>query len=127
MEKTKFYRCKKCGTMVGLIHKGGCIPSCCGEEMAELVANTTDAAHEKHVPVITQNGNEVRVAVGSAAHPMEAEHWIQWIYLHTEQGGQRKVLNPGDKPEAVFALADGDKLISAYEYCNKHGLWEAQA
>ena len=94
--------------------------------MQELKANTTDAAQEKHVPVITVKGSEVHVAVGSVAHPMEADHYIQWIAIETEQGVQRKTLKPGEKPEASFALTSGDKLIAAYEYCNKHGLWTAK-
>ena len=123
----QFYICRHCGTIVSMIHKGGCLPSCCGKEMQELKANTTDAAQEKHVPVITVKGSEVHVAVGSVVHPMEADHYIQWIAIETEQGAQRKVLKPGEKPEASFALASGDKLIAAYEYCNKHGLWTAKA
>jgi superoxide reductase len=123
----KFYICKHCGNIVGMIFDSGVVPVCCGDKMTELVANTTDAAKEKHVPVITVSGNEVHVVVGAVAHPMEPEHFIQWIYLETEQGGQRKSLKPGDKPEAVFALAEGDKLIAAYAYCNKHGLWKAGA
>jgi superoxide reductase len=125
--KVKFYICKHCGNIVGMIYDSGAVPVCCGEKMTELVANTTDAAKEKHVPVITVKGNEVHIAVGAVAHPMEAEHYIQWIYIHTVHGGQRKALNPGDKPEAVFALAGGDKLVAAYAYCNKHGLWKAEA
>lgn len=118
----KFYICKHCGNIVGMIYDSGVVPVCCGEKMTELKANSTEAAQEKHVPVVTVKGNEVHVAVGSVAHPMEAEHYIQWIYIQTENGGQRKVLNPGDKPEAVFVLKD-DKLLAAYAYCNKHGLW----
>ena len=118
----KFYICKHCGNIVGMIYDSGVVPVCCGEKMTELKANSTEAAQEKHVPVVTVKGNEVHVAVGSVAHPMEAEHYIQWIYIQTENGGQRKALNPGDKPEAVFVLKD-DKLLAAYAYCNKHGLW----
>src|SRR5574344_1338500 len=74
----KFYICKHCGNIVGMINDSGVVHVCCGEKMSELVPNTTDAAKEKHVPVITVKGNEVHVAVGSVAHPMEAEHYIQW-------------------------------------------------
>jgi superoxide reductase len=58
---------------------------------------------------------------------MVEEHWIQWIYLETKEGVQRKCLNPGDEPKAVFALNDGDKAVAAYEYCNLHGLWKKEA
>ncbi len=89
----------------------------------ELIANTVDAAQEKHVPVITINGDEVRVAVGSVEHPSLPAHYIEWIVLLTETGMQMKWLKPGDKPEAVFKITD--KPIAAFEYCNLHGLWKA--
>ena len=123
--KVKFYICRHCGNIIGMIYDSGVVPVCCGEKMTELTANTSDGAKEKHVPVITVNGSEVHVAVGSVAHPMEAEHYIQWIYVQTAHGGQRKVLKPGDKPEALFVLAGGDSVIAVYSYCNKHGLWKA--
>ncbi len=97
---------------------------CCGEEMTELEANTTEAAYEKHLQVVTKNGDKIKVEIGSAQHPMTKEHFIQWIYLESEKGG-RKELNPDNKPEATFALVE-DKAIAAYEYCNIHGLWKTE-
>lgn len=122
----KFYICKRCGNIVGLVRDGGGKLVCCGEPMTEIVPNSTDAAKEKHVPVVTVSGSTVTVQVGSAAHPMTEEHLIQWIYLETAQGGQRKSLKAGDEPKAVFALAEGDKAVAAYAYCNLHGLWKAE-
>ena len=90
----------------------------------ELTANTVDAAHEKHVPVITVNGDEVKVAVGSVEHPSLDAHYIEFIVLVTETGMQMKWLKPGMKPEAVFKVTD--KPIMAFEYCNLHGLWKAE-
>ena len=119
----KFYICNHCKNIIGKIHDAGVPVVCCGEKMAELVPNTTDAATEKHVPVVTVDGSTVRVQVGSVAHPMTEEHLIQWIYIETEQGGQRKALKAGQAPHAVFHLADGDKALSVYAYCNLHGLW----
>jgi len=124
-QEKKFYVCKLCGNIVGLIHAGGGVLSCCGQPMQELIANTTDAAQEKHVPVIEQNGSAVIVKIGSTAHPMLAEHFIQWVYLRTEKGGQRKNLFAGDAPEAHFAITPEDKVIEAYAYCNLHGLWKS--
>ena len=124
MAEVKFFICKHCGNLVGLIHEGGGQLVCCGDPMTELKANTTDAAQEKHVPVVEISGNTVTVKVGSVQHPMEEKHFIQWIYIQTEQGGQRKAFKPGDKPEATFELVAGDKFIAAYEYCNLHGLWK---
>ncbi len=120
----KFYVCKKCGNLVGSIHASGEKLVCCGDAMTELVPNTTDAAKEKHVPVIAVSGSSVTVKIGSVEHPMTAEHSIQWIYLETVKGGQRKILNPGDKPEASFALTADDKVVAAYAWCNLHGLWK---
>ena len=91
----------------------------------ELVANTVDAAQEKHVPVISISGDEVKVEVGSVEHPSLPAHYIEWIVLVTESGFQMKWLKPGDKPEAIFKITD--KPVAAFEYCNLHGLWLAKA
>ncbi len=120
-----FYKCALCGNIIAHIHDSGVRVHCCGQEMQPMTENTTDASLEKHVPVIEVNGNIVTVTVGSVEHPMLAEHYIEWIMLETEQGRQRKPLKPGDKPVAVFALAEGDKPLAAYELCNLHGLWKA--
>lgn len=125
MSKARFFVCEHCGNLIGVIKDSKVPMVCCGDKMTELKANTVDAAQEKHVPVVTVNGNTVTVEVGSVAHPMEAAHFIGWVYLETEKGGQRVSLNPGDEPKAIFALADGDKALCAYEYCNLHGLWKA--
>ncbi len=90
----------------------------------ELIANTVDAAQEKHVPVIEVSGETVTVKVGSIEHPSLEAHYIEWIVLVTETGMQMKWLKPGMKPEAVFKVMD--KPIAAFEYCNLHGLWMAK-
>lgn len=90
----------------------------------ELVANTVDAAQEKHVPVIEVSGDEVKVAVGSVEHPSLDAHYIEFIVLVTEGGFQMKWLKPGMKPEATFKVTD--QPVAAYEYCNLHGLWKAE-
>ena len=90
----------------------------------ELIANTTDASNEKHVPVITVNGDEVTVAVGSAEHPSFPEHYIEWIVLVTETGFQIHYLKPGQTPRATFRVTE--PVLAAYEYCNLHGLWMAE-
>ena len=121
----KFYRCDHCGNIVTFVHSAGVPIVCCGQEMTELVPGTTDAAQEKHVPVAEVQGNEVLVKVGSVPHPMLEEHSIQWIALETNKGSQIKYLRPGEKPEANFALVEGEKVDAVYEYCNLHGLWKA--
>lgn len=123
MGEKKFYICKHCGNMIGMIKSSGVNVVCCGDPMTELKPNTVEASQEKHLPVVTIEGNIVKVKVGSVEHPMTEEHHIAWSYLETEQGGQRKKLAVGSKPEAEFALAGGDKVVGVYEYCNLHGLW----
>lgn len=122
----KFFICETCGNLVGMIQSGGVPIFCCGKPMKELVPNTTDAAVEKHVPVIEVDGNNVTVKVSSTTHPMTKEHHIAWVYLMTEQGGQRKCLAVDGEPVVKFALNDDDKVISVYAYCNLHGLWKAE-
>ena len=118
----KFYANKKTGAFIvacaGDIHDPDCV---------ELVPNTTDAAQEKHVPVITVDGSTVTVAVGAVPHPMTAEHMIAVVMLQTCCGFQIRHLNPGDEPKVEFKLKDGEKVVAAYEYCTLHGLWVAQA
>ena len=124
-DNVKFYICEHCKNIVGMVEDAGVPLTCCGQPMKELVANTEDAAHEKHVPVVTVDGNIVTVNVGSVEHPMLDVHYISWVYLKTDKGGQRKVLNPGEKPEVKFALVD-ETPLEVYEYCNLHGLWKAE-
>ncbi len=125
MEDLKFYLCEHCGNIAEKIVDKGVPLVCCGQEMLELVPGTTDGAAEKHVPVYTVDGNTVTVQVGSEKHPMLPEHFIEWIVLQTKQGYQRKKLNPGEEPVAVFTIADGDEVEAVYEYCNLHRLWKA--
>jgi superoxide reductase len=124
-KEPKFFVCKQCGNLVTFIHESGAPLTCCGEEMHEVIPNTVEAATEKHVPVVTVEGNTVTVEVGSVEHPMVPEHYIQWIYLLTDKGLQMKYLDPGAKPKANFELVD-EKPVAAYEYCNLHGLWKSE-
>ena len=125
MSKAKFYICEKCGNLVGMINASGVQMVCCGQKMTALEPGVVEASHEKHIPVVAVNGNEVTVTVGSAIHPMAEEHSILWIYLETDKGGQRKTLKPGEAPVAVFVLKD-EAPVAAYAYCNLHGLWKAE-
>ncbi len=118
----KLYKCDKCGAVLEVANDGHGI-TCCGEPMKELTANTTDAAVEKHVPAVEIEGNTVKVKVGDVEHPMTEAHLIQFIWLVTSDGVQKKALTHEDKPEATFALAEGVKPVAAYEYCNLHGFW----
>ena len=124
MKETRFYICEHCGNIVGMIHDAGVPLMCCGQKMTKLEAGTVEASREKHIPVVTVEGNTVKVDVGSVAHPMTEEHSITWVYLQTDRGGQRKNLLPGEEPKLTFALAD-EKPIAVYAYCNLHGLWKS--
>ncbi len=121
-----FYKCPHCGNIIAHLEDSGVRCICCGEEMKPLIPNTSDGAGEKHVPVISIDGRIVTVTVGSVEHPMLEAHHIAWIILETKQGKQRKMLKPGDKPVAKFALTEDDEAVAAYEYCNLHGLWSAK-
>lgn len=121
----KFYICEICGNIIAMVKKSGAPVSCCGQKMKELEPGTTDAAVEKHVPVFEVKDNKVLVTVGSVEHPMLAEHYIEWIAVQTTAGNQRKALKPGDKPQACFALCDGEEIEAVYAYCNLHSLWKA--
>ena len=117
------YRCEVCGNIVALIKKGGGTLTCCGQEMTKLKANSTDAAKEKHVPVVTKENGRIKVAVGSTLHPMLPEHHIEWIALVAGNRVEFKFLKPGQEPRAEFAGAESGTV---YEYCNLHGLWKAE-
>ena len=122
----KFYKCKHCGQMVAIVKETGVPIICCGEPMEEIIAGTTDAAVEKHVPVYEVKDNIVTVTVGSVEHPMIDVHYIEWVSLKTKQGNQRKARNPGDEPKVEFAICEGDEVEAVYAYCNLHSLWKAE-
>jgi len=126
MSKARFYLCQHCKNLIGMIDDKGVPIVCCGEKMKALEPNTTEAAGEKHLPVVSKSENRVSVSVGSVEHPMSEEHSIVWIYLETKNGGQRKALNANDKPQAEFLLAEGEEAVAVYAYCNLHGLWKTE-
>ena len=156
MDNALFYRCERCGNIVALVNVGGGTLSCCGQEMTKLIANSTDAAQEKHVPVAVKKGEKIQVTVGSVIHPMTEEHYIQWIAMVTDGKIEIKYLKPGMEPKAEFivpvahteAVYTGEndeevlncegqpcnfvcrtetpKPVTVYAYCNLHGLWKVE-
>ena len=120
----KFYICEHCGNIIEYVKESGVPVMCCGQKMTELVLGTSDGAHEKHVPVVTVDGDKVTVEVGSVEHPMVEAHYIQWIAIETTKGSHRVKLEYTDKPIAEFKLPEGEEFVAAYEYCNLHGLWK---
>ena len=123
--KQKFLRCSVCGQIVAMVKQTGAFVMCCGKPMEEIIPGTTDASVEKHVPVYKVENDKVYVTVGSVVHPMSPEHYIEWISLQTNQGNQRKLLKPNDKPEACFSICQGEQVEAVYAYCNLHSLWKA--
>lgn len=121
----KYYVCEHCGNIVEYVKESGVPVMCCGQKMTEMVPGTSDGAHEKHVPVIKQEGDMVVVEVGSVEHPMVEAHYIEWITLETTKGVHRMKLSYTDKPKAAFKLVEGEEVVAAYEHCNLHGLWKS--
>lgn len=121
-----FYKCNKCGNIYEAVEDSGCQVSCCEIPMEEIIPGAVDASEEKHVPVIIQNDNNVKIVVGEEAHPMLSVHYIEWISIETTEGIQRKELLPESAPEAEFVLTESDELVAAYAYCNLHGLWKKE-
>ena len=122
-KKLEVYKCEICGNIVELIHEGKGALVCCGQPMKLYTENTVDAAREKHVPVLLKVAGGIKVKVGSAAHPMEEKHYIEWVEIIADGRAYRQFLKPGDSPEALFNL-EADQII-AREFCSLHGLWKA--
>ena len=123
--KQKFFICKHCGNLMGIIENKGVPMMCCGEEMQPLIPNTEEASTEKHLPDVNVSGQCIEVKVGSVPHPMEEAHHISFVYIETELGGQRKELKIGEEPKLSFCFAD-DKPLAVYAYCNLHGIWKTE-
>jgi superoxide reductase len=121
-ERLQVYKCNVCGNIVEVLHAGAGELVCCDEPMRLQAENTTDAATEKHVPVVEKADGGYAVKVGSVAHPMTAEHSIEWIELHAGGAVQRQFLSPDQGPEANFATSA--EPSGARAYCNLHGLWK---
>ncbi|MDM8537454.1 desulfoferrodoxin [Desulfobacterales bacterium HSG17] len=122
-DRLEVYKCDLCGNIVEVLVGAGGELACCGQPMKLMAENTVDAAKEKHVPVIEKTDSGITVKVGSVAHPMEEKHYIQFVELLADGKVYRQFLNPGDAPEATFAITADE--VSAREYCNLHGLWKA--
>ena len=120
-QRLQIYRCEVCGNIVEVIHAAAGTLVCCGQPMKLLKEGETDAATEKHVPVIEKIDGGFKVKVGDVAHPMEEKHYIEWIELIADGRSYRQFLQPGETPEATFMITAEN--VSAREYCNLHGLW----
>ena len=121
-QRLQIYKCELCGNIVEVLHEGVGELVCCEEPMVLLTENTVDAAKEKHVPVIEKVEGGVKVKVGSVPHPMEEQHYIEWVEIIADGKAYRQFLQPGGVPEAIFEIEAEE--VTAREYCNLHGLWK---
>ena len=120
-EKVNYFKCPICGNIIEVVNGDINRVKCCNKELELLVANTTDGATEKHVPVYEIDNNEIIVKIGEVIDPMEEKHYIMWISLVTDEKVIRITLKPGDEPIVKFPYIKGAII---YEYCNLHGLWK---
>jgi superoxide reductase len=120
----EIYRCEVCGNVVEILNEGAPDLHCCGQAMVKLSAKTEDQGQEKHVPVVEDTENGIKVKVGSVEHPMEEKHYIKFIEVLTENKVLKAELRPGDKPEAVFCVKK-DEVKEVREFCNIHMLWKS--
>jgi len=124
VEKLQIYKCEICGNIVEVVHVGKPALVCCGQAMGLCTENSTDASQEKHVPILEKTTNGVLIKIGSAPHPMEDAHYIEWIQVNTGNKSYRQFLNPGDAPQARFEIIS-ENIIEVRTYCNLHGLWRS--
>lgn len=125
MKKLKFFKCKVCGNVVVKLVDKNVPVVCCGEVMDEILPNTTEAATEKHLPVVNVKNGVINVRVGEVMHPMEDAHYINFCVIETQDNYVIFSLNPGQTPEVSYNL-NNQKPIAVYEYCNLHGLWKTE-
>lgn len=122
-ENVNFYRCPICGNVIELIEGDINHMMCCGQKMELMVANTQDAAVEKHVPVYEKVEDEIVVKVGEVDHPMEKDHYIMWVAQVNDNQVSRVTLYPEQGISVRFKYIPNSTI---YAYCNKHGLWKVE-
>ena len=121
----RYFRCKVCGQIIEIVKDTGVPVVCCGEPMEEIFPSTEEGVlGDKHVPVYKIKDKKVNVKIGSMPHPSTTEHYIEWIAIETSKGSQIKELKPGDAPEALFVIQDGELVKAIYAFCNIHSLWK---
>lgn len=117
-------KCELCGNIFETLVNGGGPVTCCGQSVTLLAANLTEAAKEKHMPIIEKISGGYRVTVGLVNHPMEGKHYVNWIELITDGVSNTRSLKPGELPVAEFKTEA--VKVKVREYCNLHGLWQAE-
>lgn len=120
-KQKQIYKCEVCGNIVEVLHDGEGELVCCGQPMSFQMEKKEDEGSEKHVPIIEKSENGISVKVGSQAHPMGKEHYIEWIELVSDSKNCKKFLKPGDQPKATFKNESENNKVRIF--CNVHGLW----
>ncbi len=121
-ERGQLFKCLVCGIIAEVLEGGAGELVCCGQRMERLRENSSGATREQHVPVLQRTDGGVKVQVGSAPHPMESQHFVQWIEVSSEDRTCRSFLQPGQAPEATFNMKG--RRLTARQYCCRHGLWK---
>lgn len=123
----KFYRCNTCGQIFSTIVDKNITPVCCNTQMEEIKARTNEEGlNEKHIPVYRYDKNNVIIEIGSTLHPMNDDHYIEWVVLVTNKGKQKRELKPGNSPRVIFNLDKDENIKEIYAYCNIHSLWKKE-
>ena len=91
-QKMAVYKCEICGNIAEVLTAGGAEMMCCNQQMTMQKENTTDAAVEKHIPVLAKKDGGWQVTVGSVEHPMTAAH------RHHPRGRRRADQLVDDRP-----------------------------
>ena len=122
-KRLQIYKCEICGNIVEVLHEGEGQLVCCGQPMKLQEEKTEEQGKERHLPVIEKTDKGIMVKVGAVTHPMEENHYIEWIEVIADGREYKKFLNPGDSPEVDFVIAP--EKVEAREYCSIHGLWKS--
>ena len=121
----ELYQCEVCGNVVEVVNENAGKLKCCEQFMKKLEAKAEDAGQEKHVPVVEESDNGIKVKVGSVEHPMEDKHYIKFIEVLTDNEVCRRELKPGETPEALFDCLKKENIVEVREFCTIHGLWKS--
>jgi desulfoferrodoxin (superoxide reductase-like protein) len=109
--------------------------------MVKPEGDDTDAAvsgHHKHTPWLSIDGQQATVIVGgelgSPNHPMSGEsdsvHFIEavWVLDQNNKAVGFQMFSPTDIVPVTmsFRIPAGTTSLTAYEYCNLHGLYKGE-
>ncbi len=110
------------------------------DKVFRQTSRAVDAAHltvdeRRHVPIIeapevVPAGElfTVTVKVSELPHPMDMDHYIQFIELYAGQTLLTHVMFTPTLPKpkvTYFLVLDENVTLRAVAFCNRHGFWEA--